>query len=328
MMNALARCGVFVLLCGLPLCGGCIKPHNYQEVMPNLNATGTGPVVVVTHDERPYVASGGTSQTFVGLVRSAMGVPWAAHTDSGRPLAEEMTEIISRALSKRGFQCRAVFVPASMGADEVRRKLQAPTGAIALLLVLREWKSDTHTDTALAYDMNLSVFDSYGVSLAETRIHGRDVLGDASVGNALTGSGMKFAVAAVPQVLQKKLEELLNAPMIITALQTGKRPSSVPLQVDQQPVALPPAVPQQREPPLEGSQRVLSQERTTKVAVVQLQHQYDAFRLFVQPNTGAERLGSVSAGVPLKVIEERQQWLYVETPDESRGWILRAWIQE
>src|SRR5262249_23656012 len=99
---------------------------------------------------------------------------------------------------------------------------------------------------------------------------------------------------------QRKLEELLNDPAIVMALQTGKRPS----------------VAQQQ------------QEHTTVVDIVQLQPQYDAFRLFLQPHTDAERLTGVSAGVPLKVIEEREQWLYIETPEGKRGWILREWIQE
>jgi hypothetical protein len=109
---------------------------------------------------------------------------------------------------------------------------------------------------------------------------------------------------------------------------------SVPPPAEQSPVgplplvAPPPSAAPQTERQPEGSQRVFSQERTTKGAVVQLQHQYDAFRLFVQPNTDAERLSSVSAGVPLKVIEDRDQWVYIETPDGKRGWILREWIQE
>jgi Bacterial SH3 domain len=306
----LQYCVVFVMLCLVLVCGGCIKPHNYQDIMPNLTATGTGPVVIVTHDQRPYVVSGGTNPALVGLVRSPAGIPYSAYTQSGHPLADEMTEIISHALSRKGFQCRPVLVPASMRPDEVRRKLQEYTDATALLLVLHEWKSDTHTDTALAYDATLSVFDPHGVALAETHMQGRDVLGDAFFGNVF-GKGERFAATAVPQALQKKLEELLNDPMIITALQTGKHQPAVPQQVERQPVT-----------PL------LPKEHTATLGVVQLQHQYDAFRLFLQPNTGAERLNSVSAGVPLKVIEDRDQWLYIETLDEKRGWILKEWTQE
>ena len=50
-----------------------------------------------------------------------------------------------------------------------------------------------------------------------------------------------------------------------------------------------------------------------------LQPQYDRYQLFLQPRVDAKRLSRVSAGVWLKVIEARPQWLYVETPDEWRG---------
>jgi hypothetical protein len=89
-------------------------------------------------------------------------------------------------------------------------------------------------------------------------------------------------------------------------------------------------------PPLAVSQQterqtvaLLRQEaHKAALGVVQLQHQYNAFRLFLQPNTSAERLNSVSAGTPLKVIEDKNQWLYIETPDERRGWILKEWVQQ
>ena len=295
-MNALARCIVLVLLCVVPLCGGCAfgQKYNYHDVVPRLDATGSGQLVVMTHDQRPYVVSGETPPDFVGLLRSGFGIPYPVYTQGDRPLAEEMTYVTCNALTKQGFQCVPVPVAASAKPNEIRRKLQEHAGMSAVFLELHEWKSDTHTDTALAYDVTLRILDPHGTPTAETHIQGRDVLG-GSFWNPLS-----FAHTAVPQALQKNLEELLNAPMIITALQTGKRPSSVPQQ----------------------------QERKATVDLVQLQPHYDAFRLFLQPHTDAERLGSVSAGVPLKVIEDRDQWLYIETPDGKRGWILREWIQQ
>jgi len=292
-MSALARWVVCVLLCVVPLCGGCAK-YNYQEAVPNLNATGTRQVVVVTHDQRPYVVSGGTDPTLIGLLRSGFGIPYPVHTQSGRPLADEMTDVICRALTSKGFQCVPVLVPAQAKPNEIQRKIQEHPDTTALVLVLHEWKSDTHTDTAFAYDATLRVLNPQGAPLAETHIQGRDVLG-GTFWNA-----SNFAHTAVPQAVKKNLEELMNDPAILTALQTGQRPSVV------------------------GP----AQERKATVALVQLQPQYDAFRLFLQPHTDAERLSGVSAGVPLKVIEDRDQWLYIETPEGKRGWILREWVQQ
>lgn len=320
-MNARARGLVSILLCGVLWCGGCAT-YSATDVVPHLDATGTGALVVMTHDQRPYIVSGGTEPTFVGLLRSPMGIPWAVHTDSKRPFADDMTQVLCQALTSRGFHCVPVLVAASVHPPETRRKLQEHAGTPALVVTLQEWKSDTHTDTALAYDATLRVLDPQGTPMAESRIQGRDVLG-----GTFWNSG-SFARTAVPQALKKKLEELLNDPVVITALQTVNRPSAVPQQAAQPPVAPPPAMSQPPSQPPDGSQRSSAPERTAPFAVVHLQPQYDAFRLFVQPHTGAARLSSVSAGVSLKVIEAREQWLYVETPDEQRGWILREWIQE
>lgn len=83
----------------------------------------------------------------------------------------------------------------------------------AVLLILHEWKSDTHTDTAVAYDMTLRVFESEGSQVAETHIKGRDV-----VGGTFWNSG-SFARKAVPQALRKNLETLFGDPVIIKALE-------------------------------------------------------------------------------------------------------------
>jgi hypothetical protein len=129
-------------------------------------------------------------------------------------LAEEMTQMICHALTSKGFQCAPVSVTASASPVEIQRLLQEHAGKRAILFVLHEWKSDTHTDTVLAYDATLRVLDPRGATMAENRIHGRDVLG-GTFWNASS-----FARTAVPQALQKKLEALLNDPAVTTALQT------------------------------------------------------------------------------------------------------------
>ena len=94
------------------------------------------------------------------------------------------------------------------------------------------------------------------------------------------------------------------------------------------------SVPQQRDRP---SGTVLSpsgpppHERKAPLAVVQVQRHYDTDDracLFSAPDTHAKKLGKVYSGVPLKVVEERAAWLYIESPLGRRGWILRDWIQE
>lgn len=78
------------------------------------------------------------------------------------------------------------------------------------------------------------------------------------------------------------------------------------------PVASPP-IPAPTPPPVVG---------------VQLQPRYQGARLFLQPRADADRLTPVASGIPLRIIEARTGWLYIETPDERRGWILREWVQD
>jgi hypothetical protein len=46
-----------VLICSVLVCSGCAFGHkyNYHDALPTLNATGTGPIAVTTHDQRPYI---------------------------------------------------------------------------------------------------------------------------------------------------------------------------------------------------------------------------------------------------------------------------------
>jgi len=217
-----------------------------------------------------------------------------------------MTHALCQALTQRGFHCLPATVTPQATPGEIRRALTGRGQAPALFLTIREWKSDTHTDTSLAYDATLRVLDAQGTVLAEVHIEGKDVLG-GSFWNTLP-----FAHQAIPQAVQRKLETLLNEPAMTTALQALNQPPDTT-----QPVALQP--PARAVPP--GP--TLSPQPPTPREGVRLQAQYDAFRLFLQPNTNAERLSQVSSSAVLKVLEDRGNWLYVETPDQQRGWILR-----
>ncbi len=101
-MNARGHWVVYGLLCVGSLCAGCAT-YNYHDVIPHLQATGSGQVVVVTHDQRPYVVSGGTDPALIGLLRSGFGIPYPVSTASGRPL--EPIPVGLRSGSVTGGQC-------------------------------------------------------------------------------------------------------------------------------------------------------------------------------------------------------------------------------
>lgn len=134
-------------------------------------------------------------------------------TASRRPLADEMGDVITGALKKKGFKTIPVVVAATEPIEQVRKKL-ADTGTEKLIhFQIKKWKSDTYSNVRLEYIMNLAVFDTKGKLLAEKESSGDENLGSGGF-NILKGTRKK-----VPEAFKKKLEELFNAPDIIKALE-------------------------------------------------------------------------------------------------------------
>jgi len=203
----------------VPLCCGCAigVKHNYADAVPQLTVSGPGTLAVATHDQRPYIVSGDTGPAFVGLSRGGYGNPFQVQTESARPLAEDMTRVMCRALNAKGFQCVPVIVAAPDRSDEVQRQLQAVAGNLALLLVLHEWKSDTYINTALTYNVTLSVLDSRGAVIVKIDMKGVDDLGGDF------WNPPAHARTAVPTAFKQKLEELLDHPEVLAAFQAVNR---------------------------------------------------------------------------------------------------------
>lgn len=54
----------------------------------------------------------------------------------------------------------------------------------------------------------------------------------------------------------------------------------------------------------------------------------EALELRTQPNTGAERLGTLKAGYPLTILGQNkaETWLFVRTSDNLQGWVASAYV--
>ena len=123
-----------------------------------------------------------------------------------------MADNIVAALKQRGLGAEAVTV--TPGTPYATALQAAGAGKDrALVLELREWKSDTYTNTALVYNVEAKVCDATGKPLAAVTKFGDDDLG----GDFMDPPG--HAKDAVPPKLKAILESLLNAPEIVAALQ-------------------------------------------------------------------------------------------------------------
>lgn len=205
---------LWTFLVAAVLLGACAvgNQHAYQNVTADLTTAGPGRIAVATHDQRPYVVQKVKGPHFVGLSRGGYGIPFDVTTEGDRPLADAITRAISNSLEKKGFRPVPVFVPPSESPESVRKMLLQSQVDRAILLTLREWKSDTFTDTSLLYDVSLNVLDRTERVIAEKQVQGRDNLG-ADVWNPPA-----HAREAVSKAFKAKLEELLNDPAVAKAL--------------------------------------------------------------------------------------------------------------
>jgi len=124
-----------------------------------------------------------------------------------------MTTALATTLAKKGFRAQPVIVAHSVAADAARQQALRAGADRAVVLTMREWKSDTAMRVRLLYDVTLTVLDPTGTVLAEKRVQGDDTLGAASL-----PSQVGDIVAAA---FKTKLEQMLDDPRVSAALTGG-----------------------------------------------------------------------------------------------------------
>lgn len=199
----------------LPALGGCAVGNTYRfgGVMAEAHATGSSRLAVATTDQREFVQSGKKSPQFVGLQRGGYGNPFDVTTESGKPLADDVSDAICASLRSRGFEVAPVYVTASLSKAAAQKKLAAVESERAIFVVLDTLKTDTYSNVGFEFDVSLSVFDRNGHLLAQTRAQDDKNLG-GSVWNPPA-----HARRVVPEAFKQMLEELLNHPDVVAALQ-------------------------------------------------------------------------------------------------------------
>jgi len=200
---------------------GCAagKQLDYMSGTPEFVVRGARSVAVATQDTRPYVVSGEKTPNFVGIKRGGFGEPFSVRTASGKPLADDFSVTIARALTQKGFKVTAVDVTASQTPAEAR-VLIARAGVDRLALIsIKEWKSDTPPGnylgkTELFYDLALRVYDASGTELAANKITGIDQLSFPR-----EEKDIFLPRGAIRAVYERKLEELFASDAVVKSLQ-------------------------------------------------------------------------------------------------------------
>lgn len=182
--------------------GGCAfgQKITYSNTTADVDATGDKSVGVATLDQRPYVLNSDKQPSFVGLSRGGYGNPFDVETPSGAPLADEISESVSRSLAERGFKSTVVKVAASQSRRAAIEGLTRSGAERLVLISLKEWKSDTYMRTSLIQDVTVKVLDSAGKELATASFTSDEVVGD------------------VPMAFRSKIEAWFSDQKIVDAL--------------------------------------------------------------------------------------------------------------
>jgi hypothetical protein len=136
-----------------------------------------GPAALGVLDARPDVLSGDRKETFVGLSRSLYGIPYPAYTKSKQPLAQDLSDLVSRALKLGGTPVKVINPSPFKHREGALKDLQATDAERLILIEVRDWWTDTLIHTDLHYDLLLTVFNAQGQELGSSSLTGHDELG-------------------------------------------------------------------------------------------------------------------------------------------------------
>ena len=160
--------------------GGCAIGSKMDLSKANFNApeVRVKSVSVVGVDERPYVLDGDKTPEWIGLQRGGYGNPFGVHTESGDPLADDLANSIASALSRQASDVGVINVEdGTLTTNQAISKIKTNHPKDRnLVLVVKNWKSDTMVDVNFEYDLELIVLDRRLRKIASKRITGNEAL--------------------------------------------------------------------------------------------------------------------------------------------------------
>ena len=223
----LAR-GLGVALIPLLLFAGCTggRKLSYTDAPARIDASGTARVAATAYDQRKQIISRQESPAFIGNERSHYH--WATvSTASGRPLSDDVTNLLATSLAAKGFNVTPVVVSQPESSDAVAQKMATLPVDRSVVIAIADWRTDTRTDnnskTAVSYHLSLQVLDPRGKVLAERQLAGHE--------NEISGP--------TRDAFRHKLEQLMNVPEVTRALSVSAAPVTIEPTAPAQPAAPP-----------------------------------------------------------------------------------------
>lgn len=184
----------------------------YNATLSNLNCSGKSAVAVAVLDERPYVLNREKDPSYSGTIRGGYGNPFDLWTESGGPLADDMTVTIASSLRTRGYAATLLNTVVGESQVSVLDKFGAAGSDRLVLVRIKEWRSDylpkaySSERSTISMKIDLTVFDKRRKAIAVKNLQEEMTL----------PSG--WPEETVPIAYQKKIRQLLDDPQVCRSL--------------------------------------------------------------------------------------------------------------
>ncbi|MBR9971392.1 hypothetical protein [Magnetospirillum sulfuroxidans] len=189
MMSVKILCAAMGLCLSLAACA-VGNTTDYRDVVPPLGVATQKTVAVETIDMRPYVLADDNTPQWVGMVRGGFGNPFGVHTQSGAPLATDLTQATISSLKASGVKA----APATARTASDRN----------LRITVRDWKTDSMFTTSVYFNAEAEVRDQAGTVLARNAVNDKVVHDNESMN--LPSTKLERAKAAFKTFMDRLLD--------------------------------------------------------------------------------------------------------------------------
>jgi hypothetical protein len=189
--------------------------HPYHEVVISTLIKSNDPIAIAIHDQRYYVVNASKSATFIGSMRSGVGIPYDITTKSEKPLVDDFLDVIKQAMEKSGNKLFIVPTRSGLSKEDILSELARTQALRRIYIDIREWKTDTYMKADLYCLIHLYVFDQNNEIIAETSVKANAEGYGGSFWNP-----KKAAKKGALKAVKLKLEALLNENVIVKALES------------------------------------------------------------------------------------------------------------
>jgi hypothetical protein len=171
--------------------------------------TPKGKLAIVFQDKRENVLSGKEKPSFCGHVYGGYAIAYNVQTQSGKPLANDFSQMLKNTLEQKGVPVTAYYTDPPDTVSKTVELFQQSDNDKLLYFTITRWESRCTANFAnMRYEANgglkLSVLDKKGNLLGEQEIK------DQLVKEQGAGLNMKVLQQQANELLNKLMNELMN----------------------------------------------------------------------------------------------------------------------